>query len=443
MDPLALSLVDVSHLLREGRMTSLALTRLCLERIAALDARLNAFITLTADSALREAAEADRMFAEGHYLGPLHGVPVALKDLIDVARVRTTAASRVLAENIATEDAPVVARLRFAGAVILGKLNLHEFAYGGSGVVSAYGPAVNPLYTARTTGGSSSGSATAVAANLCFAALGTDTAGSIRIPAACCGLVGFKPTWGAVSTEGVIPLSASYDHVGPIARSVEDARLVFEAIADDVTPADRKDESSSAQLTIGVARNYFCDDLDPEIAAAFGADLAKLESFARLVDVDIPVDTDRALAASEAFAFHRHFLAESAALYDERTLARIMTGKDVTTEAVSEARARLREMRAKAHSIFASIDAVATPTMPLVPPLVRALGDGEKLRPLELRMLRNTRPFNVLGWPTIVLPGAPVSEHLPGSLQLSAAPGRDRTLLALAQRAEAALRHPV
>ncbi len=452
MDPLALSLADVSHLLREGRLTSLALTRLCLERIAALDARLNAFITLTADSALREAAEADRLIAEGRYFGPLHGVLIAIKDLIDIAGVRTTAASRVLSENIAPEDAPVVTRLRRAGAVILGKLNLHEFAYGGSGMVSAYGPAVNPLDPPRTTGGSSSGSATAVAAHMCFAALGTDTAGSIRVPAACCGLVGFKPTWGAVSTEGVIPLSASYDHVGPIARTVEDARLVFEAIANDGAGDGGVNDSNALppphvlrdepRATIGVARKFFCEELDPEVAAAFEADLAKLSAFAALVEVDVSVDTDRALAASEAFAYHRQFLAEKASLYDERTLARIMTGKDITVEAVSAARSRLRELRRQAGIVFANVDAIVTPTMPLAPPPVRELADAANLRPLELRMLRNTRPFNVLGWPTITLPGASLGEHLRAGLQLSGAPGRDRELLVLAQRVEAALGVP-
>ena len=441
MDPLALSLADVSLLLREGRLTSLALTRLCLERIAALDARLNAFITLTADSALREAAEADRLISSGNYLGPLHGVPVALKDLIDVAGVRTTAASRVLADNVATADAPVVTRLRRAGAVLLGKLNLHEFAYGGSGMVSAFGPAINPLDPARTTGGSSSGSATAVAAHMCFAALGTDTAGSIRVPAACCGLVGFKPTWGAVSTEGVIPLSGSYDHVGPITRTVEDARLVFEAIAEAPPTVSAAPRDLARGITLGVASEFFFEDMDQATSNAIGDDMAKLKDVGKIEVVKVPVDTDRALASSEAFAYHRHFLGESAELYDERTLTRIMSGKDVPGEAVSEARARLREMRAKAGVIFTHVDAVLTPTMPCVPPAVGALEDPASLRPLELRMLRNTRPFNVLGWPTITIPGTPVSEHLRVGIQLAGAPGRDLELLALAQRVEAALRN--
>lgn len=431
MDPLLLSLADVSRLLREGRLTSLALTRLCLDRIAALDSKLNAFITVTADTALQEAAEADRALAAGDYFGPLHGVPIALKDLIDVAGVRTTAASRVLADNVATADAPVVARLRQAGAVILGKLNLHEFAYGGSGYISAFGPAVNPIAPLRATGGSSSGSAVAVAAHMCFAALGTDTAGSIRLPAACCSLVGFKPTWGAVSAEGVIPLSASYDHVGPITRTVEDAALVFEAIAEeDALRATVRREP----LRIGVARKFFCEELEPEVSAAFEQSLRELKKLGELREVEVPADTDRTLSSAEAFAYHRQYLEDRANLYDERTLARIMTGRDTTDEAVRDARQALASLRQRAAAVFAECDIVVTPTMPLVPPLVGNFADATKLRPLELRMLRNTRPFNVLGWPAISVPATPLADGLRLGLQLAAQPGEDRSLLDLARR---------
>src|SRR5512146_1454911 len=232
-----LSLADTAPLLRTRQLSPVELTRAYLERIESLNPALNCFITVTADLAVAQAHHAEQEIAAGRYRGPLHGIPIALKDLIETANVRTTAASKVLAENLPKQDAEVVVRLKRAGAIILGKLNLHEFAYGGSGVISFYGAVTNPWNLAYVTGGSSSGSAAAVAAGLCCAALGTDTAGSIRLPASCCGIVGFKPTFGAVSTRGVVPLSWSLDHVGPMARTVRDAAALFAAIA-GFDPAD-------------------------------------------------------------------------------------------------------------------------------------------------------------------------------------------------------------
>src|SRR5208282_3993859 len=267
---------ELAHQLRRREVSPVEITVTCLERIEKLNPALNAFITVMAESALAEARAAEAEILRGEWRGPLHGIPIALKDLIDTAGVRTTAASALHKNRIPAQDAEVVRRLRQAGAVIVGKNNLHEFAYGGSSLVSHFGDVHNPWDVGRMAGGSSGGSAAAVAAGLAYAAIGTDTAGSIREPASLCGCVGLKPTYGRVSSRGVIPLSLSLDHVGPFAATVGDAAIVLQAIAGydsadnvsaDVPVADYVAalRDGAAGLRVGVPREYFFDDLDAEV----------------------------------------------------------------------------------------------------------------------------------------------------------------------------------
>src|SRR5437868_11752580 len=227
----SLSLLAASELVRSKAVSPMDLASACLRRIEELNPKLNAFITVTGETALEEARRAENEVRRGEWKGPLHGIPIALKDLIDTAGVKRTAASAVFRDRVPVDDAEIVRRLKAAGAVFLGKLNLHEFAFGGSGTISYFGPVRNPRDPRFINGGSSSGSAAAVAAGMCYAAIGTDTAGSIRLPAALCGIVGLKPTYGLVSARGVIPLSWSYDHVGPLTRTVADAAAVLQVIA--------------------------------------------------------------------------------------------------------------------------------------------------------------------------------------------------------------------
>src|SRR3984957_7391109 len=238
-----LNIEQAAPLLRAGKLSPVELTHACLTRIEALNPTLNAFITVTADSALLQAQQAEAELHQGHWRGPLHGIPIALKDLIDTAGVRTSAASALFKDRVPQQDAAVVGRLKAAGAVLLGKLNMQEFAYGGTAVPSYYGRVCNPWDPARVTGGSSGGSAAAVAAGLCYAALGSDTGGSVREPASFCGIVGLKPTYGRVSARGVIPLSSSLDHIGPLTRGVADAAIMLQTIAgydpNDLTSQDR------------------------------------------------------------------------------------------------------------------------------------------------------------------------------------------------------------
>jgi aspartyl-tRNA(Asn)/glutamyl-tRNA(Gln) amidotransferase subunit A len=298
-----LDLNKVSQLIRRKKVSSVQLTQECLNRIQRLNGKLNAFITVTADSALAEARVAESEIQPGHWRGPLHGVPIAVKDIVDTAGVRTTAASELFKDRIPTEDAQVVRRLKAAGAVFLGKLNLHEFAYGGSSVVSYFGPVRNPWDPTYSAGGSSGGSAAAVAARLCYAAIGTDTGGSVRQPASYCGVVGLKPSYGRVSASGVIPLSWSLDHVGPMTRTTRDAALVFQAIAgyDRQDPASMDApildwaatiSASTSSLRLGIPRAFFWEELDPEIEAAMEAALAVLKKMTASQRDIAPLATD-------------------------------------------------------------------------------------------------------------------------------------------------------
>src|ERR1039457_696358 len=312
--PILGTIIELAPRLRRKEVSPLELTRAGLDQIEKLNPTLNAFVTVTAESALAEARAAESEIQRGDWRGLLHGIPVALKDLIDTAGTRTTAGSALYQNRVPTEDAEVVRRLKRAGAVILGKNNLHEFAYGGSSLVSFYGDVHNPWDTAHIAGGSSGGSAAAVAAGLCYAAIGTDTAGSIREPAALCGCVGIKPTYGRVSARGVIPLSWSLDHVGPLAATAGDAAAVLQAIAGydsldvcsaDVPVSDYVSElrDGTKALRIGVPRAYFFDELDDEVRAAVEQALAVIGTLvADVRDVQIEVSNDRTVQAAESYA---------------------------------------------------------------------------------------------------------------------------------------------
>ncbi|HXZ27660.1 MAG TPA: amidase [Terriglobales bacterium] len=454
-----LSLTEVSALLRKKAVSPVELTRACLKRIEALNPVLNAFLTVTAEAALEQARAAEREIARGERRGLLHGIPIALKDLIDTAGTRTTAASAVFAERVPRHDAEVVRRLKEAGAVLLGKLNLHEFAYGGSGIIGHFEAARNPWDPARITGGSSSGSAAAVAAGMCYAALGTDTAGSIRLPAACCGIVGLKPTYGLVSARGVIPLAWSYDHVGPMTRTVADAAAVLAAIAgydpEDVgsQPVPVADygaalKGRTSSLRLGVAREFFFAGLDPEVSSAIEKALQLLAGLVKeMREVTVPVDADRTVMTAEAWAYHARLVAEHAEQYDPETLRRIRTGAEVSAAAYLEKRHELEHLRREAGRIFSGVDLVVTPTTPVPAPSFAELEENpQELRPREMRMLRNTRPFNVLGLPALSLPCGFTAAGLPVGLQIIGPAGGEAAVLGLAHAYERSAgwigRHP-
>jgi len=436
--------------LRRKDISPVELTRACLSRIESLNPRLNAFITVMTDSALAQARVAEAEIARGEWRGPLHGVPVALKDLIDTAGVRTTAASAVHKDRIPSSDAEVVHRLRHAGAVILGKNNLHEFAYGGSTLVSYFGDSHNPWDTSRITGGSSGGSAASVVAGV-GPAIGTDTAGSVREPASLCGCVGLKPTFGRVPVRGVIPLSPSLDHVGPLATTVRDAAIVLQAIAgydpQDLTTAAVPAQDYAAalredakELRVGVPRSYFFDDLDPEVAAAMEHALDGIKTLvAEVREIELSVSTDRTLQAAEAYAYHADGIAKHGELYQPETLRRIRSGESVSAAAYISKRRELEEARRTVAEVFAQVDVMVLPTTPMPAPAIAELrANPEALRPTELRLLRNTRPFNVWGIPAISIPCGFTPSGLPIGLQIAGPHWREDLVLRLAHAYEQA-----
>ncbi len=415
------TLSGASKSVKDGDLTPVDLTEACLARIAQKDGELNSFVAVYEQQAMADAQALTDEFRRGNYRGPLHGIPIALKDLIDVAGLPTTAASSVFADRTAEGDAELVSRLKRAGAVILGKTNLHEFAYGGSGMISRFGVTHNPVNPLYITGGSSSGSAAAVAARLCFAAIGTDTAGSIRLPASYCGVVGLKPTYGLVHTDGVIPLSWSYDHAGPITRTVEDAALVLQAICD----CDFQQLDPSA-LRFGVVRRFFFEGCEPEIAGAVDAIAQRI----RAVEVEVPVDEDRTVSNAEAYAYHQDFVQATPEKYQPETLRRIRSGENIAASHYIRKRQELDTTRNSAADIFRQVDVILTPTVPISPALISELeANPGQLRPRELMMLRNTRPFNVLGIPAISVPCGRTTAGLPIGIQLAAAPGREDVLI--------------
>jgi Asp-tRNA(Asn)/Glu-tRNA(Gln) amidotransferase A subunit family amidase len=475
------SLTELRAAEERGEVSAVEAARVCLETIARENEELRAFVSVAGSEALYAATEYDALHAAalratkssatessatssattssaaalnatpsgaeggdsgkvtGTVAGPLGGVPIAIKDLIDVRGMKTTAASRVLEDAAPAEaDAECVRRLRAAGAILVGKTNLHEFAYGASGAISAYGAARNPLDRAKVCGGSSSGSAAAVAAGMCFGALGTDTAGSIRLPAACCGVVGFKPTWGAVPVAGVIPLAWSYDHVGPLARTVEDAAIIYAVLVGEAWPSSEQGEVQSwAQtfgLRCGVVRRHFCEDLAPEVEAGFARALEAVRRLGwSMCDVEIERNESRKASNAESWAFHEKWVEERGHLYDPRTLPRIINGKKVRVEEYVEARRALEWLRERNRAGVEGVDVVLTPTCPILPPSLKEIV-GPEARELELKMLRNTRAFNVLGWPTVSVPCAPMV-----GVQVSAGWGKDWLALAAAREIEQAL----
>lgn len=446
------SISELAPRLRRKEISPVEIAQQFLGRIEKLNPALNAFISVMADSALHEARVAEAEILRGNWRGPLHGVPIALKDLIDTAGVRTTAASALFEHRIPTNDAEVVRRLRNAGAVIVGKNNLHEFAYGASSLISYFGDMHNPWDTGRITGGSSGGSAAAVTGRLACAAIGTDTAGSIREPASLCGCVGLKPTYGLVSSRGVIALSSSLDHVGPLAATVEDAAIVLQAIAGydaaDLATANvpvsdyvsAMKEGGMKSLRVAVPRAYFFDELDSEVASAIEHALRGIETLvANVREVKLEISTDRNVQAAESYANHAENVAKHSDLYQPETLRRIRTGEKISATEYIERRRELEQARRNIHAVFAEVDLLVTPTTPMPAPAIADLrASPEALRPAELKLLRNTRPFNVWGLPAISVLCGFTQSSLPIGLQIAGPPWREDLVLRLAHAYEQA-----
>ena len=426
-----LSVAEAAQLIAARKLSPVEFTEASLRRIEQLEGRLNAFITVDGDAAMTAASEAADEIAKGGAHGPLHGIPIALKDIFGVAGVRMTAGSKILSENVASEDAEATARLKAAGAVVLGKLNLHEFAFGATGVNPHYGAARNPWDLERITGGSSSGSGASVAAGECAAALGTDTGGSIRIPASLCGIVGLKPTYGRVSKRGVLPLSWSLDHVGPMTRTVEDAAIVLQAIAG----RDADDASTVGEpvpdymqmlrqgvqgLRIGIPKEFFFENLHPEVESAVRSAIGLLgEVGADLTEVDVPLISEipggvTAIMLPEALAYHQKWMSERPDDYGDDVRYRLELGATFLAVHYVQAQ-RFREMAVAAwrEEVFPKVDLIVTPTTPIT---ARPIEEGDLQ--VTFNLIRFTNPLNFLGVPAISIPCGFTGEGLPVGLQL-------------------------
>jgi aspartyl-tRNA(Asn)/glutamyl-tRNA(Gln) amidotransferase subunit A len=442
-DPAALTIKKASELLRRRTVSPADLTEACLNRIDHFDPAVNAYITVMRDQALAQAREMAEEQRRGKWRGPLHGIPIALKDIIDTAGVRTTAASELFKDRIPAEDAEVTRRLKNAGAIILGKLNLHEFAYGTTSAVTYFKPVHNPWALDRIPGGSSGGSAAATAADLCLGSLGTDTGGSVRIPASFCSVVGFKPTYGRVSCRGVIPLSWTLDHVGPIAKTVEDAALILDVIAgfDEQDPASadvpvpsyaRAIGQPTAKLRLGVPRAPYFNNLDPEVAKAVEAAIEELRNHtAGVADVTLPPANGLNLIGPEAHAYHSKWIVATPELYQAPTRTILQRSADLKASAYADALHRVYLLRREIKKTFATVDLLITPTMPQPPVTIEASAT-------QSATTRNTAPFDAYGLPTISIPCGFTSSGLPIGLQISGAPFAETTVLALAHAYEQA-----
>jgi len=447
-----LSIQEACSDLRCGLVTPTELLSEALAHIDEHDGLIQAFVTVLRQQALKEAEEAEREQRSGLFRSPLHGIPLAIKDLLAIKDVRLTAGSQVLADYIAPEDATVVARLRQAGAVLIGKTNTHEFAYG-----TYTPPTRNPWESTHVPGGSSGGSAAAVAAGMCLGAIGSDTGGSIRIPAACCGVTGLKPTYGRVSCAGVIPLSWSLDHVGPLGRSARDCAIIFDSIAaydprdpnsvsrpPDQTHSMLGDEQASGSpalqgLTLGIPQDDAIDPLDPEVRQAWrNARLVLQEAGARICDVRVPrasMELYRTIQKPEATLAHRErgWLDEKQELYSQITRQRLLDGLQISAVDYLQAQQQRRAFASALRATLQPVDALLLPAQPM--PAVEISQIGQQItiegrtEPIGEAMLRLTMPFNLAGLPALAFPCGLSARHLPLGLQVVGRPFEEGLIL--------------
>jgi aspartyl-tRNA(Asn)/glutamyl-tRNA(Gln) amidotransferase subunit A len=451
VEPYELTLAGAAEKIKAKELSPVELTASVLARIDAVEDKITAFATLTPDLATKAAARAEAEIAAGNYRGPLHGIPVGIKDLYETAGVATTSSSKVRADYIPAQDSAVVEKLFAAGSVMVGKTHTHEFAFG------AVTPTTrNPWDLDRMPGGSSGGSGAAVAAAECFLGMGSDTGGSIRIPASVCGTVGLKPTYGRVSRRGVASLSWSLDHVGPLTRTVADAALVMNAIAGydrsdpasvDVPVPDFTARLDVAGLRIGVPTNYYTERVDPQVAAAVSAAIAVLvEQGARTREIEIPLPqyvlpTEWAIMLPEASAYHQEMLRDKADLYTEDVRLFLEVGELVlATDYIKALRARTL-IQQRWRDMFADIDVLiaptlTTPALPVDDPQV-TWPDGSTESATD-SYVRFSAPANVTGLPALSVPCGFNDAGLPIGMQIIGKPFAEPVLLAAGQTYESA-----
>jgi aspartyl-tRNA(Asn)/glutamyl-tRNA(Gln) amidotransferase subunit A len=446
--PEFLSIEEAGRLLRKKEISPVELVDAALARIERGNPGLNAFLTIVADEARRQARAAERTIRSGNASGPLHGIPISLKDNFWTRGIRSTAGSKILANFVPNEDSDVASRLARAGAILLGKTNMHEFAYGITNENPHYGPVRNPWAQERISGGSSGGSAVAVATGMGFASMGTDTGGSIRIPASLCGIVGLKPTYGLVSVAGVVPLAETLDHAGPLGRTVTDVCIMLQAVTVKYpkgapAPECRKlRKNIPRRFRLGWPKEYFFDRVDAEVRRAIEAAGKTLESLgARIEEVSLPhladsVEPSTNIAMAEATRCHeaQGFFPARAAEYGEDVRKRLEMGREVRAVDYLNAFAVKREIEKEFRAAFARVDAIIAPALPIAAPRIgenELMIEGEK-ETVRSALVRLNRPANLTGDPAISIPCGFTRAGLPIGLQLIGAHWSEARLLAIA-----------
>jgi aspartyl-tRNA(Asn)/glutamyl-tRNA(Gln) amidotransferase subunit A len=447
-----LTIENLAPLIRRKALSPVELTKFLLERVSRLQPTINAYITITGRIALRQARQAENEIVRGQYKGVLHGIPISLKDLFYTRDIRTTAGSQILRRFIPKDNALVVDRLLGAGCILLGKTNMHEFAYGPTNVNPHFGSVRNPWNTSRISGGSSGGSAASVISAQAIASLGTDTGGSIRIPSAACGCVGFKPTYGRVPLEGVIPLSFSLDHAGPLTRCVMDSAFLFEAIAETNTwnsnagPDSAEIRKGVKSLCIGVPRQYFFDRLQPEVRRAVLASVSIFEQLgAQIREVNLKGMAETAelaaeITGDEALAYHKKWLELKPQDYGKDVKSRLRQSRNTTAVAYIQAQKALGSYRERFLQVLDSVHLLLGPTIPIIAPDLhqQEVMVGGCREDIRLALLRLTRPANLSGLPAISIPCGFSSDGLPVGLQLIGRPFDEATIFRAAYAYEAA-----
>lgn len=434
----SLTIAQLSSLIKKKEVSPVEVVKTTIERMEDVEPHINAFITIDNKIMLQMAEQTEREILAGDYKGPLHGIPIGLKDMIQTEDYPTTMGSEIFALNQPKNDAYVVRKLKAAGAVIAGKHNTHQFAYGPTGDRSYYGPVHNPYDLNKMTGGSSSGSAAAVATGMNFGAIGTDTGGSVRIPASFCGIVGMKPTYGRFSKNGVFPLSWNLDHVGPMTRTVKDNAIILNAIQgydrQDVNSVFSEQEdfllsfkSDLKGIKVGVPRDYFYDHLNSEIRLNIESQIHLLTKLgADIIDVKIDGietfdESQRTILASDAFALHKERLEQHPTLWDDEVKERLYTGKDVKGYAYSNALLHQQRLKESFYTVLKEVDLLITPTTPILPIDINSRHvDIEQYNQEHIRwsILKLTSPTNLTGLPSISIPSGLSKEGLPMGTQL-------------------------
>ena len=451
-DPTLLSISEVSKQIEAGELSPVELVELQLSKIEQLDEKLNAFVTVVPELAKKAAKEAEMEIRAGRYRGPLHGIPIGIKDIIDTRGIVTTIGSSIFRDNVPDRDATVVKRLTKAGAVLIGKTNTHEFALGVTTNNLHYGATRNPWDLERVPGGSSGGSAAATAANLCFAALGSDTGGSVRIPSAFCGLVGLKPTYGRVSLHGVFPLATSLDHVGPLTRTVEDAAILLQEMAgfdeDDPrslqTPVpnyrDNLSDASIEGLKIAVSEDIDQIPVDYDVIKAFRATISKIEKLggeiieAKLTSAKTSEEVSSIILLAEAASQHAELLAKHSDQYGRNVIDRFRAGQKIQTDAYIKSSRNREVITREFQFLFQKYDFYLTPTVQILPPKIGqevVMVDSTEVN-VVLGCTKFTRLANLTGMPAIALPCGFSTNSLPLSVQFMAPKLGESELLKLA-----------